>query len=151
VRPLPLALLLRVSRHAFALQPPSVARCQFKSKISPVQAHACGDELSGSAAVLVNPQPNNYSAICAELFLAGTPSPCSDEEFSKQSRRQRPACAAQCSQKIGLAIRCQTLQALSSSAAAAIRTTANWRGPNGQTRAGYSGHAAKFYNEFSRH
>ena len=38
--------------------------------------------------------------------------PCSDEELSKQSRRQHPACAVECSLKIGRAIRCQSLQAL---------------------------------------
>jgi hypothetical protein len=52
------------------------------------------------------------SARNANLDLAGTPPPCSDEELSKQSCRQRPACAAQCSHKIGRAIRCKSLQAL---------------------------------------
>ena len=35
------------------------------------------------------------------FLLAGTPPPYSDEELSKQSRRQHPACAVECSQKIG--------------------------------------------------
>ena len=51
------------------------------------------------------------SARNANMDLAGTPPPCSDEELSKQSCRQRPACAAECSQKIGRSIRCQSLQA----------------------------------------
>ena len=55
---------------------------------------------------------SEHSAICADLLLAGTPSAYSDEEFSKQSRRHCPACAIECSQKIGMAIRRQTLQGL---------------------------------------
>jgi hypothetical protein len=47
----------------------------------------------------------------AGFLLAGTPPPCSDEELSKQSRRQRPAYAAEYSHKIGRAIRCKSLQA----------------------------------------
>ncbi len=49
---------------------------------------------------------------CTTPSLAGTPPPCSDEELSKQTRRQRSACAAQCSYKIGRAIRCKSLQAV---------------------------------------
>ena len=45
-------------------------------------------------------------------MLAGTPPPYSDDELSKQRRRQRPAGTADCSLKIGRAIRCKSLQAL---------------------------------------
>ena len=51
-------------------------------------------------------------AASSAFLLAGTPLPCSDEEFSKQSRRQRPTCTVDCSHKIGRAIRRQSLQAL---------------------------------------
>jgi hypothetical protein len=44
--------------------------------------------------------------------LVGTPPPYSDEELSKQRRRQRPAGTADCSLKIGRAILCKSLQAL---------------------------------------
>ena len=44
------------------------------------------------------------------LPLCARPLLYSNEELSKQSHRQRPTCTPQCSQKIGMAIRCQNLQ-----------------------------------------
>src|SRR5262249_21237018 len=54
-------------------------------------------------------RPLRFEALAladAQFSLTGTPPPYSNKECSKQSRRQCPACAVQCSLKIGHGARC---------------------------------------------